>query len=201
MHREQFWDGLVGEQGTWFPTHQNYYGLLDKDYEPAPDYYTHLLWKALVGGTVLRTSTTAGTHGGTEQLTHAPSTSAHQSRSTNRSLPTPGYPAPPTNRSTGYLRAYAYCSREAAGAQAVGVGGSRNATVVLTLVNLRPAAVRVVLEGVAVAPRLEYIMEAEALMSARVTLNGIPLYVAAAPPFPSKWFVRVVRPGDLYTDL
>ena len=34
MTREQVWDGLIGEPGTW-GAHADFYGLLNKDYTPA----------------------------------------------------------------------------------------------------------------------------------------------------------------------
>ena len=52
MHREQFWDGLMGEHDSGM-TGQDYYGLVQKNYTPAPDLYTHILWKRLIGGNVL----------------------------------------------------------------------------------------------------------------------------------------------------
>ena len=40
MTREQVWDGLIGEPGTW-GAHADFYGLLNKDYTPASPMHTH----------------------------------------------------------------------------------------------------------------------------------------------------------------
>jgi len=64
MHREQLWDGLLPEQGVWQPAGQNFYGLLRKDYTPAPDLYTHQLWQRFVGNRVLAAAVSRGSEDG-----------------------------------------------------------------------------------------------------------------------------------------
>jgi len=152
MHREQYWDGLMGEHDSGLEG-QDYYGLLQKDYTPTPDLYTHILWKRLVGGNVLAAKL-AGASG-----------------------------SPP-------LLAYAFCRR-----------GSSAGAVVLALANLLPSGAALRLDGLAAAPRVEYILTAPTLTGTDVLLNGAPLRPHPAPnhslPDVAAMGRAVAAPADL----
>ena len=173
MHREQFWDGMVGEQGTWVPTFQNYYGTLSNDYTPAPDYYTHFLWKKLVGNGVLAVTVHAavplaggagaGGAGGAGGADGADGASGASSSGAGR-----------TSQAGNHIRLYAFCARDG--------GGIARGSVVLAYVNLLSTTAQVSLgNGLRSTPRLEYVLTAQSLTSATVELNGVVLQPGPAP--------------------
>ena len=128
---------------------------------PHPDYFTHLLWRQLVGRTVLNATLISGSHSSSSR---------------------PNFEVDVKDDTSADVAVHAFCASSAKSSSS----GSSSGAVVLAYINLGDSAVSVALQSassgrapIADTPRIEYLLTATAsnMTADALLLNGAPLAV------------------------